>query len=233
MPRFFLLVCSFPRPLFPSSVQLLLNHNKTAPQPFPQPSNNHVPTTTQPQPNKAKWTRQICRAFVRPIVLLPSIRQKTPRPRYNRPCPVHRSSLLPTTTQPRQKCSTTISHPFNNHVPTTSQPSFGSNTRTTRFRLNRPTSLIRQLQPLLINNSTSTTPRPRHNRPYPVLIKPFISPSNLNHQFNLDHQTKRRARPEDRALRFSHNRVIGTHTIMRTGRRTSPNGELPPRRWSR
>ena len=41
---------------------------------------------------------------------------------------------------------------------------------------------------------TSTTPRPRYNRPYPVLIKSFISPSNLNHQFNLDHQTKRRAR---------------------------------------
>ena len=39
------------------------------------------------------------------------------------------------------KCSTTIFHPFNNHVPTTSQPYFGSNTRTTRFRLNRPTSL--------------------------------------------------------------------------------------------
>ena len=141
LPRFFLLVCSFPRLLFPSSalslvrlspssVQLLLNHNKTAPQPFPQPSNNHVPTTTQPQPNKAKWTRQICRAFVRSIVLLPSIRQKTPRTRYNRPCPVHRSSLLPTTTQPRQKCSTTIFHPFNNHVPTTSQPSFVSNPRT-------------------------------------------------------------------------------------------------------
>ena len=39
----------------------------------------------------------------------------------------------------------------------TSQPSFGSNTRTTRFRLNLPTSLIRQLQPILKNNSTSTT----------------------------------------------------------------------------
>ena len=96
---------------------------------------------------------------------------------------------------------------INRHA-TTSQPSFGSNTRTTRFRLNLPTSLIRQLQPILINNSTSTTPRPRHNRPYPVLTKPFISPSNL------DHQTKRRARPEDRALRFSRHRVIGHHTAI-------------------
>ena len=48
-------------------------------------------------------------------------------------------------------------HPSNNPAPTTSQPSFGSNTRTTRFRLNHPTSLIRQLQPILKNNSTSTT----------------------------------------------------------------------------
>ena len=50
--------------LSPSSVQLLLNHNKTAPQPFPQPSTNHnpnptstrpllnhYPTSTQPLPN--------------------------------------------------------------------------------------------------------------------------------------------------------------------------------------
>ena len=44
---------------------------------------------------------------------------------------------------------------INRHA-TTSQPSFGSTTRTTRFRLNHPTSLIRQLQPILINNSTST-----------------------------------------------------------------------------
>ena len=35
-----------------------------------------------------------------------------------------------------------------------------------------------------------------------------------------------------RAPRFSHNRVVGSHTAMHTGRRTSPNGELPPRRWS-
>ena len=114
-----------------------------------------------------------------------------------------------------------------NRHSTTTQPSFVSNPRTTRFRLNLPTSLIRQLQPILINNSTSTTPRPRVNRPYPVLTKPFISPSNLNHQ------TKRRARQKCRALRFSHNRVIGTHTVMHTGRRTSPNGELPRRRWWR
>ena len=39
---------------------------------------------------------------------------------------------------------------INRHA-TTSQPSFGSNTRTTRFRLNHPTSLIRQLQPILKN----------------------------------------------------------------------------------
>ncbi len=83
---------------------------------------------------------------------------------------------------------------INRHA-TTTQPSFGSNTRTTRFRLNLPTSLISQLQPILINNSTSTTPRPRHNRPYPVLIKPFISPSYLNHQ------TKRRARQKCRVRR--------------------------------
>jgi len=82
-----------------------------------------------------------------------------PRLRSNRPCPVHRSSLLPTTTQPRQKCSTTIFHPFNNHVPTTSQPSFGSNTRTTRFRLNHPASMILQTKPLsnLIPTSTKKT----------------------------------------------------------------------------
>ena len=45
----------------------------------------------------------------------------------------------------------------------TTQPSFVSSTRTTRFRLNLPTSLISQLQPILINNSTSTTPRPLPN----------------------------------------------------------------------
>ena len=38
-----------------------------------------------------------------------------------------------------------------NRHSTTTQPSFGSNTRTTRFRLNHPTSLIRQLQPILKN----------------------------------------------------------------------------------
>ena len=46
----------------------------------------------------------------------------------------------------------------------------------------------------------------------------------------LNHKTARRI---CRAPRFSHNRVVGSHTAMRTGRRTSPNGELPPRRWSR
>ncbi len=85
-------------------------------------------------------------------------------------CPVHRSSLLPTTTQPRQKCSTTIFHPSNNHVPATSQPSFGSNTRTTRFRLNLPTSLIRHLQPILKNKQSA-----------PQL---FLQPSN-NHAPNI------------------------------------------------
>ena len=51
---------------------------------------------------------------------------------------------------------------INRHA-TTSQPYFGSNTRTTRFRLNLPTSLIRQTKPLSNNNSTSTTPRPLPN----------------------------------------------------------------------
>ena len=46
---------------------------------------------------------------------------------------------------------------INRHA-TTLQPSSGSNTRTTRFRLNHPISLIRQLQPILNNNSTSTQP---------------------------------------------------------------------------
>ena len=92
--------------------------------------------------------------------------------------------------------------PFLNHAPatakptpTTTQPSFVSNPRTTRFRLNHPTSMISQLQPILINNSTSTTPRPRHNRPYPVLIKPFISPSYLNHQTKRRGGAKGRVRP--------------------------------------
>ena len=107
------------------------------------------------------------------------------------PCPIRHSSILPTATQPFPQPSNNHS----NHNPTTTQPSFGSNPRTTRFRLNLPTSLISQLQPILINNSTSTTPRPRHNRPYPVLIKPFISPSYLNHQ------TKRRARQKCRVRR--------------------------------
>ena len=39
---------------------------------------------------------------------------------------------------------------------TTSQPYFGSNTRTTRFLLNHPTSLIRQLQPILKNKSAAS-----------------------------------------------------------------------------
>ena len=59
-------------------------------------------------------------------------------------------------------------HPSNNHAPTTSQPSFGSNTRTTRFRLNLPTSLIRHLQPILKNNSTSTK-KLAQDRPFRVL----------------------------------------------------------------
>ena len=58
---------------------------------------------------------------------------------------------------------------INRHA-TTSQPSFGSNTRTTRFRLNRPTSLIRQLQPILKNNSTSTK-KLAQDRPFRVLCK--------------------------------------------------------------
>ena len=99
------------------------------------------------------------------------------------------------TKQPSPQSFLQPSNNHSNYNPTTTQPSFGSNTRTTRFRLNLPTSLISQLQPILINNSTSTTPRPRHNRPYPVLIKPFISPSYLNHQ------TKRRARQKCRARR--------------------------------
>ena len=214
------------------------NANSTTIQPFPQPSTNRFPpptrtqpTATQPQPFHNHFPNYPATAF-------------QPRTNYREPQPVHNRPS--TATQPRANHNH-ASIVFQSHssrpkpsdgrsrawqTPTT-QPSFGSNTKTTRFRLNLPTSLIRQLQPLLINNSTSTTPRPRHNRPYPVLIKPFISPSNLNHQFNLDHQTKRRARPEDRALRFSHNRVIGTHTVMHTGRRTSPNGELPRRRWWR
>ena len=57
-----------------------------------------------------------------------------------------------------------------NRHPTTSQPSFGSNTRTTRFRLNLPTSLIRQLQPILKNNSTSTK-KLAQDRPFRVLCK--------------------------------------------------------------
>ena len=44
---------------------------------------------------------------------------------------------------------------INRHA-TTSQPSFGSNTRTTRFRLNLPTSLIRQTKPLSNLIPTST-----------------------------------------------------------------------------
>ena len=39
---------------------------------------------------------------------------------------------------------------------TTSQPYFGSNTRTTRFRLNHPTSLILQTKPLSNLIPTST-----------------------------------------------------------------------------
>ena len=52
----------------------------------------------------------------------------------------------------------------------TTQPSFGSNTRTTRFRLNLPTSLIRQLQPILKNNSTSTK-KLAQDRPFRVLCR--------------------------------------------------------------
>ena len=56
--------------------------------------------------------------------------------------------------------------PFPIHPTTTIQPSFGSNTRTTRFRLNLPTSLISQLQPILKNNS----PQPPLARAITVLI---------------------------------------------------------------
>ena len=58
---------------------------------------------------------------------------------------------------------------INRHA-TTSQPSFGSNTRTKRFRLNLPTSLIRQLQPILNNNSTSTK-KLAQDRPFRVLCR--------------------------------------------------------------
>ena len=57
-----------------------------------------------------------------------------------------------------------------NHNSTTNQPSCGSNTRTTRFRLNHPTSLIRQLQPILNNNSTSTK-KLAQDRPFRVLCR--------------------------------------------------------------
>ena len=186
MPRFFLLVCSFPRLLFPSSalslvrlspssVQLLLNHNKTAPQPFPQPSNNHAPTTTQSQPNKAKWARRICRAFVRPIVLLPSIRQKTPRPRVNRPCPV--LSIIHPSFQPRLNHGKML----HKHFPSIQQP--------------------RSIRPFN-HNSTSTTPRPRSNRPCPVLstIHPSVHPLP-NRTSTTQPQNKRRARQKCRARR--------------------------------
>ena len=58
------------------------------------------------------------------------------------------AALSPVTTQEHRFYSTT-----------TLQPYFGSNTRTTRFRLNHPTSMILQTKPLSNNNSTSTTPR--------------------------------------------------------------------------
>ena len=67
----------------------------------------------------------------------------------------------------------------------------------------------------------------------PSYISDSPTPTDTQKQFNLNHQTKRRARQICRAPRFSHNRVVGSHTAMHTGRRTSPNGELPPRRWSR
>ena len=77
-----------------------------------------------------------------------------------------------------------------NHEPTTLRVEYKNDTISTKPSYfsdsTTPTNTQKQF--------TSTTPRPRYNRPYPVLIKPFISPSNLNHQFNLDHQAKRRLR---------------------------------------
>ena len=69
------------------------------------------------------------------------------------------AALSPATTQEHRFYSTT-----------TSQPYFGSNTRTTRFRLNHPTFLIRQIQPILKNNSTSTKILAQ-DRPFRVLCR--------------------------------------------------------------
>ena len=161
LPRFFLLVRSFPRPLFPSSVQLLLNHNKTAPQPFSQPSNNHAPTTTQSQPNKAKWARRICRAFVRPIVLLPSIRQKTPRPRVNRPCP--ELSIIHPSFQPRLNHGKmlhnhfpSIQQPRSNHEPTILRVEYKNDTISTQPSHIRDPYNLKTVKPLLNRSSECT-----------------------------------------------------------------------------
>ena len=105
--------------------------------------------------------RQICRGLFLHCPPFPLVRSTDRKSLVRAPTVLVLSTIHPSF-QPRLNHGKMLHnhfHPFNNHVPTTSQPSFGSNTRTTRFRLNHPASMILQTKPLsnLIPTSTKKT----------------------------------------------------------------------------
>ena len=160
-------------------------------------------------------------------------------------------NLNPSTTVLQPLVGLGHAKPSSNPPTTTLQPSFVSNQRTI------PT------QPSFIRDPTTPTqPQPQQNggriSPDDRREEPRDSPATKSSGCLSAKREPRRVSTDRRSLpkavarvvpqgaeralcgvqicrapRFSHNRVVGSHTAMRTGRRTSPNGELPPRRWSR
>ena len=109
------------------------------------------------------------------VLCVPKCEVAIPRPHSPRPLFIGRTSSAFGRPTPIQPFPNPDMDGINRHA-TTSQPSFGSNTRTTRFRLNLPTSLIRQLQPILKNNSTSTQKNWRkivRSESFASEVKPF------------------------------------------------------------
>ena len=172
LPRFFLLVCSFPRLLFPSSafpprpsncfsttINLLHNH-------FP----NHPTTTFQPRLNHNPTKRNGRVGFAALLSAPSSSFRPSDRKLLVRAITVLVLSIVHPSFQPRLNHGKML----HKHFPSIQQP--------------------RSIRPFN-HNSTSTTPRPRSNRPCPVLstIHPSVHPLP-NRTSTTQPQNKRRAR---------------------------------------
>ena len=153
LPRFFLLVCSFPRPLFPSSafpprpsncfsttIKLLHNHFPNHPTTTFQPRLNHNPTKRNGRVRFAALLSAPSSSF-RPSDRKPLVRAIT----------VLVLSIVHPSFQPRLNHGKNAPQPFSIHSTTTFQPraNHPSCRIQERFRLNHPTSVVLQLQPLL------------------------------------------------------------------------------------